>query len=141
MYNTCMLVAFLQQLLTFDGFYDENLEFLMIDKIQIVCSMNSASTVGRHALSTRFTAVVRIGVVDYPETKELVSVYDNLLELAFNSPNAPNILAKYSKDMEVNERANVRTSEARNSKCSSLRSSSLPSSGGALHRRALTPYH
>lgn len=59
MYNTCMLVAFLQQLLTFNGFYDENLEFLRIQKIQIVCSMNAATTVGRHPLSTRFTAVVR----------------------------------------------------------------------------------
>ena len=27
-YNTCMLVAFLQQLITFKGFYDENLEFM-----------------------------------------------------------------------------------------------------------------
>lgn len=107
MYNTCMLVAFLQQLLTFDGFYDENLEFLKIDKVQIVCSMNAATTVGRHPLSTRFTAVVRIGVVDYPETKELVSVYDNLLELAFNSEEAPKIPSKYSKDMERNKLAST----------------------------------
>jgi len=105
MYSTCMLVAFLQQLLTFDGFYDENLEFLKIDKVQIVCSMNAATTVGRHPLSTRFTAVVRIGVVDYPETNELVSVYDNLLELAFNDPNSPKIPSKFSKDMEVSERS------------------------------------
>ena len=58
-YNTCMLIAFLQQLITFNGFYDENLEFLRLERVQIVCSMNAASTVGRHPLSTRFTAIVR----------------------------------------------------------------------------------
>ncbi|GMH82520.1 hypothetical protein TrST_g11065 [Triparma strigata] len=100
MYNTCMLVAFLQQLLTFNGFYDENLEFLRIQKIQIVCSMNAATTVGRHPLSTRFTAVVRIGVVDYPDQKELSTVYDSILELAFSKPSAPRVPSKYSKDME-----------------------------------------
>ena len=99
MYNTCMLVAFLQQILTFNGFYDENLEFLKMEKIQIVCSMNAATTVGRHPLSTRFTAIVRIGVVDYPDAKELSSVYDSLLELAFNSPGV-SVPSKYNKDME-----------------------------------------
>jgi dynein heavy chain 2 len=87
MYDTCQLIAFLQQLLTFDGFYNEELEFLRIDRerIQIVASMNAATTVGRHPLSTRFTAVVRIGVVDYPETNELVSVYNSFLASILNS--------------------------------------------------------
>ena len=53
-YNTCMLIAFLQQLLTFEGFYDSNLEFLRIENVQIVCSMNPSTTVGRHPLSTRY---------------------------------------------------------------------------------------
>ena len=34
-YDTCMLVAFLQQLLTFQGFYDQSLEFLRVEKIQV----------------------------------------------------------------------------------------------------------
>ena len=78
-YDTCQLIAFLQQLITFDGFYDAELEFLKLDRVQIVASINAATTVGRHPLSTRFTAVVRIGVVDYPDTSELVSVYDVFL--------------------------------------------------------------
>ncbi len=85
MYNTCQLIAFLQQLVTFDGFYDENLEFLRLERIQIVASMNAATTVGRHQLSTRFTAVIRIGVMDYPENSELVSVYDNFLNTVLSS--------------------------------------------------------
>jgi dynein heavy chain 2 len=84
-YDTCQLIAFLQQLITFDGFYNEDLEFLRIDKIQIVASINAATTVGRHPLSTRFTAVVRILVVDYPEVSELVTVYTNFLKTVISS--------------------------------------------------------
>eukprot|EP01033_Poteriospumella_lacustris_P002713 gene2718-1970_t len=85
MYDTCQLIAFLQQIITFGGFYDEALEFLRLERIQIVASMNAATTVGRHPLSTRFTAVVRIGVLDYPETNELVSVYDSFLQAVLKS--------------------------------------------------------
>ena len=31
------------------GFYDEHLEFLGIERVHIVCTMNPATTVGRHA--------------------------------------------------------------------------------------------
>ena len=34
-YDTCQLIAFLQQLVTFDGFYDESLEFLRLERIQV----------------------------------------------------------------------------------------------------------
>ena len=85
MYDTCQLIAFLQQLITFEGFYDEALEFLRYERIQIVASINAATTVGRHNLSTRFTAVVRIGVVDYPETHELTAVYSTFLKTVLNS--------------------------------------------------------
>ena len=83
-YDTCMLIAFLQQLITFGGFYDESLEFLHMERVQIVCSMNPATTVGRWPLSTRFTAIVRIGILDYPDSKELVSVYEALLGVVFH---------------------------------------------------------
>lgn len=65
------------------GFYDENLEFLHIEKVHIVCTMNPATTVGRHKLSTRFTAIVRIAFMDYPESSELVTVYGAYLQAAF----------------------------------------------------------
>ncbi|KAF0686502.1 Aste57867_21689 [Aphanomyces stellatus] len=79
-YDTCMLIAFLQQLITFEGFYDPNLEFLGIERIQIVASMNAATTVGRHVLSTRFTAIVRVAYMDYPSGDELTAVYATFLE-------------------------------------------------------------
>ena len=58
-YDTCMLIAFLQQLITFKGFYNENLEFVTLERIHIVCSMNPATTVGAihclHALRLLYT--------------------------------------------------------------------------------------
>mmetsp|Transcript_8125 Transcript_8125/g.10764 ORF Transcript_8125/g.10764 Transcript_8125/m.10764 type:complete len:2280 (+) Transcript_8125:2-6841(+) len=97
MYDTCMLIAFLQQLITFNGFYDENLEFLRLERVQLICSMNAATTVGRHPLSTRFTAVVRIGVVDYPDKDELVSVYDTFLAAVLEKSGAD---SRFERDSE-----------------------------------------
>jgi len=46
--------------ITYNGFYDLNLEWVGLDGVQIVASMNSTSSVGRHQLSSRFTSIVRI---------------------------------------------------------------------------------
>jgi hypothetical protein len=81
-YDTCALIAFLQQLVTFKGFYDEHLEFLGIERVHIVCTMNPATTVGRHPLSTRFTAIVRIAFMDYPDSSELTTVYSAYMQAA-----------------------------------------------------------
>lgn len=89
-YDSCMLIAFLQQLLTFNGFYDPNLEFLGLEKVQIVASMNAATTVGRHPLSTRFTAIVKVAAMDYPSSEELSVVYSTFLEGVFDHAAAMN---------------------------------------------------
>jgi hypothetical protein len=70
-YGTIQLIAFLQQLLTYGGYYDDNLEFIQLDHIQILGSMTPASTVGRHPLSTRFTARMRVACIDYPSLQQL----------------------------------------------------------------------
>ena len=72
----------LPQLLTFHGFYDENREFLGIERIHIVASMNPGSTVGRHPLSTRFTAIVRLASIEYPDARELAAVYGAFMTAA-----------------------------------------------------------
>lgn len=94
-YDTCMLIAFLQQLITFNGFYDQHLEFLGIEKIQIVASMNAATTVGRHPLSTRFTAIVKVAYMDYPTTEELMVVYSTFLEAVFDPQSSPKIPSQW----------------------------------------------
>ena len=53
------------------GFYDDDLEFIGLERIQIVASMNPSTLVGRHPLSTRFTAIVRVVVVDSPPREQL----------------------------------------------------------------------
>lgn len=84
-YNTCMLVAFLQQLLTFNGFYNSELEFLGLERIQIVVSINPATTIGRAVLSTRYTAITRIAYMDYPTEEELNTIYSIYIQASLAS--------------------------------------------------------
>ena len=85
-YNTIQLIAFLQQLVSYQGFYDDNLEFVHLERISIVASMNPSSTVGRHQLSPRFTATVRVAVVDYPSREELMHIYEQYLKTVLRLP-------------------------------------------------------
>jgi len=98
-YGTCMLVEFLQQLITVGGFYDDTLEFLQVEKLQIVASMNPSTTVGRHVLSSRFTACMRIAVIDYPEMDELATVYRVILENAFRDTGTASNFGKVAECM------------------------------------------
>jgi dynein heavy chain 2 len=59
-YDTIQLIAFLQQLITYEGFYDDNLDWVGIEKIQLVMMAGTGGGAGRHALSTRFTATVHV---------------------------------------------------------------------------------
>ena len=77
-YDTIQLIAFLQQLLTYQGFYDESQEFIGLLNIQIVCSMNPATTVGRHAITTRFTAIAGIAYMPYMSRDEMTEVYSTM---------------------------------------------------------------
>jgi dynein heavy chain 2 len=79
-YATIQLIAFLQQLITYKGFYDENLDWVGIERVQIVGSMNPATTVGRHQLSTRFTAIVNVMYMGYPAHDALHAIYSAFLK-------------------------------------------------------------
>ena len=65
-YDTIQLISFLQQIVCYQGFYDTNLDFVAMERISIVASMNPSTTIGRHKISTRFTANVRLAYMDYP---------------------------------------------------------------------------
>ena len=107
MYNTCMLIAFLQQLITFNGFYNESLEFVKLERVQIVASMNAATTVGRHPLSTRFTAIVNIAFMDYPSRDELVSVYTGCFESTLGAVRTPVLDSKMQSPKELRRLAST----------------------------------
>ena len=81
-YDTAELVAFLQQLVTYQGFYDKNLDFVGLQNIHVVASMNPSTTVGRYPLTTRFTANVRLACISYPDKEALNSIYAGLLHVA-----------------------------------------------------------
>ena len=44
----------------YNGFYDSNLEWVGLEGVQLVASMNAGTGLGRHKLTSRFTSVVRI---------------------------------------------------------------------------------
>lgn len=50
----------LLQVLTYNGFYDENLEWVSLENIQMVASMSTGGAVGSHSLTSRFSSIVRI---------------------------------------------------------------------------------
>ena len=96
-YETIQLIAFLQQIVAYDGFYDDNLDFVTLERIQIIASMNPSSTLGRYQLSTRFTAMVRIAFVDYPSAESLQSIYTQYLTqiIPSNSQLSPKRVAAF----------------------------------------------
>nr|CAD7413402.1 unnamed protein product [Timema cristinae] len=76
-WGTSMLIAFLQQVITYRGFYDSsNLEWVGLEHVQIVGSMTSEGAMGRHKLNPRFTSITRIYSVSYPERDQLKSMYN-----------------------------------------------------------------
>ena len=48
--------------------------------------MNPSTTIGRHKISTRFTANVRIAYVEYPTSEELLPVYAEFMKTILSHP-------------------------------------------------------
>ncbi|KAF7666054.1 hypothetical protein LDENG_00118150 [Lucifuga dentata] len=79
-WGTSNIIAFLQQALTYKGFYDENLEWVSLENIQVVASMSTGGTVGSHKLTSRFSSIVRICTIDYPDREQLQTIYSAYLQ-------------------------------------------------------------
>ena len=78
-YGTSMLIAFLQQLITYNGFYDNNNEWIGLQDIQLVGCMTGGSGLGRHPLSTRFSSIIRIFSINEPDKEQLEVIYSSYL--------------------------------------------------------------
>jgi len=85
-YDTIQLISFLQQIVCYKGFYDDNLDFVSLERVTIVASMNPSTTLGRHKISTRFTANVRLCYMDYPSAEELLPVYSEIMKTILSHP-------------------------------------------------------
>ncbi|KAF6261448.1 ATP-binding dynein motor region D5-domain-containing protein [Scenedesmus sp. NREL 46B-D3] len=84
-YQTMQVVAFAQQLLTHGGYYDQHLEFIRVERVQVVASMVPGSSAGRSTLSRRFTARMRLAVMGHPDAQQLEAVYTRMIQQAFGS--------------------------------------------------------
>ncbi|KAJ9599678.1 hypothetical protein L9F63_026474, partial [Diploptera punctata] len=72
------------QVITYHGFYDNNLEWVGLEKVQIVASMTGGSAMGRHILSPRFTSITRIYSISYPQKDELKAIYGMYMSSILN---------------------------------------------------------
>jgi dynein heavy chain 2 len=78
-YGTSRLVSFLQQILTYQGFYDKNNEWVGLEHMQVVGSMTAGSSLGKYSLTTRFTSIIRTLVVQEPDKDQLETIYSSYL--------------------------------------------------------------
>jgi dynein heavy chain 2 len=95
-YDTSEIVMWLQQAVMHNGFYDDDLEFVQLEHIQIICSIAPAETLGRHELATRFTANVRICSIQYPTQDELREIFTQIVHAAIMNPNYENLADRAS---------------------------------------------
>ncbi|CUG03846.1 Hypothetical protein, putative [Bodo saltans] len=85
-YGTVQLHSFLQQLLLYRGFYDNELEWVGIERVQIAASMNPEVSAGRYPVSPRLLAIMNIVYVDYPTKESLQLVYASYFSVVLKAP-------------------------------------------------------
>ncbi|KAK7201330.1 dynein heavy chain [Novymonas esmeraldas] len=74
-YGTVELHSFLQQLVLYNGFYNQELEWVGVERVQVVASMNPQPSAGRYPVTPRLLALASIVTVSYPSKASLVQVY------------------------------------------------------------------
>ncbi|GET89825.1 dynein heavy chain, putative [Leishmania tarentolae] len=74
-YGTVELHSFLQQLIMYNGFYNQDLEWVGVERVQIVASMNPTPSAGRYPVTPRLLALASIVTVSYPSKTSLSQVY------------------------------------------------------------------
>jgi dynein heavy chain 2 len=85
-YGTVQLHSFLQQLILYQGFYDNDLEWVTVERVQIIGSMNPPGSMGRFPVASRFIAIVSVLTVSYPSKDSLQAIYTDFLNIMFQSP-------------------------------------------------------
>ncbi|VDN08033.1 unnamed protein product [Thelazia callipaeda] len=80
------IIAFLQQLLTYGGYYKQNLEWISLENIQVrselyFFTLSFASDEGHCTLPLRFVSLLRLCVVKYPSNDEIITIYASYLAM------------------------------------------------------------
>ncbi|KAG2385509.1 hypothetical protein C9374_003324 [Naegleria lovaniensis] len=100
-YGTTQLISFLQQLITYNGYYDEELKWIGLERIQIVASMNPATTVGRYDLTSRFTSIVRTAYMSYTDKQQLKQIVFTYLKAALSKDFSGHTIWKQSQNIDL----------------------------------------
>lgn len=74
-YGTVELHSFLQQLFLYQGYYNKELEWIGIQRVQIVATMNPVVSSGRYHVVTRLLSVVNVVTMAYPSRSSLTNIY------------------------------------------------------------------
>ena len=85
-YGTVQLHSFLQQLLLYGGYYDSELEWVGVEKVQIVGSLNPVVSAGRFPVAPRLLSIVNIVSMGYPQKDSLMHVYAAYCNAVLRSP-------------------------------------------------------
>ncbi|VDM77315.1 unnamed protein product [Strongylus vulgaris] len=76
-YGTNEMLAFLTQLLTYQGYYDEHLDWIGLENIQITASM--APSVTHSSIPPRLVSQMRMLAIGYPSEQNLNAIYSAYL--------------------------------------------------------------
>uniref|UniRef100_A0A8R1DG42 Cytoplasmic dynein 2 heavy chain 1 n=1 Tax=Caenorhabditis japonica TaxID=281687 RepID=A0A8R1DG42_CAEJA len=111
-YGTNELLALLQQLLTYQGFFDHNLEWVSIENIQFVGSMHPIGD-GTSTFSNRLLSLLRCVSLNNTDSNQLVSIYRTYLNPILEEAGESNAETVASRMVDVYSKthSNFRQSE------------------------------
>ncbi|KAH9577240.1 Dynein heavy chain [Trypanosoma melophagium] len=84
-YGTVQLHSLLQQIILYNGFYDDDLEWITIERVQIVGSMNPPGSMGRYPVAPRFLAIVSVLAMSYPSRESMQTIYTEFFNIMIQS--------------------------------------------------------
>ncbi|CCW60917.1 unnamed protein product [Phytomonas sp. EM1] len=86
-YGTVELHAFLQQLISNDGFYSNELEWIGTRQLQLVATMSSNRAFSGYTVTPRLLAMVNIVSIGYPSKKSLLQIYGSYWSVCLRATN------------------------------------------------------
>lgn len=84
-YGTVQLHSLLQQLILYNGFFDTDLEWVTVERLQIVGSMNPPGSMGRYPVAPRFLAITSVLALSYPSKESLQLIYSEFLGIMIHA--------------------------------------------------------
>ena len=77
-YGTVMLHSFIQQLLLYNGYFDNDLEWVGIEKVQFVATMGAVISAGRYPVTPRLLSLMSVVTVSEADKNSMMNIYGQL---------------------------------------------------------------